>query len=106
MKLLTQANRKALPALYSTDGQGDDAIVHVKLFTPDSSWTWLATEFDPESRLFFGWADNGQGGGELGNFSLDELEGVHGPMGLSVERDRYFRPKSLGEALESEGLQR
>jgi len=37
MKLLTKANRKALPPLYSQDGKGGKAIVHVKYFTPDSS---------------------------------------------------------------------
>lgn len=102
--LLTKANRNALPALYTTDGQGFDATVQVKLFTPDSSWTWLATEFDPTTGSFFGWADNGQGGGELGYFELSELETARGPMGLPIERDRHFAPKSLRDALKSEGL--
>ena len=44
MKLLTKAIREKLPPLYSTEGQGSDAIVQVKFFTPDSNWTWYATE--------------------------------------------------------------
>lgn len=43
MKLLTQEIRKQLPALYSQEDKGGEAIVHVKFFTPDSNWTWLAT---------------------------------------------------------------
>jgi hypothetical protein len=29
---------------------------------------------------------------ELGYFTLSELESVHGPLGLSVERDLQFEP--------------
>jgi hypothetical protein len=31
---------------------------------------------------------------ELGNFSLKELKEVKGPMGLPIERDLYYEPKS------------
>jgi len=94
MKLLTQENRKALPALYSTDGQGDDAIAQVKFFTPDSSWTWYATEFDGEDE-FFGLVQGFES--ELGYFSLSELESVRGALGLPIERDMYFTPTRLGD---------
>ena len=43
MKLLTQDIRKKMPALYSQESKGGDAIVHLKFFTPSGSWTWLAT---------------------------------------------------------------
>ena len=32
---------------------------------------------------------------ELGYFSLLELESVHGPLGLSIERDLSFAPTLL-----------
>ena len=70
MMLLTKANREALPGLYEQDGLGDDAIVHVKFFTPDSNWTWYATEFDGKD-TFFGLVDGFEM--ELGYFSLSEL---------------------------------
>jgi hypothetical protein len=93
MKLLTQEIRKKLPALYSQDGKGGEAIAYVKFFTPDSNpWTWYATEFDGED-TFFGLVDGHEK--ELGYFSLKELESVRGPMGLPIERDLYFRPKTL-----------
>jgi len=94
MMLLTKKNRKDLPALYSQDGEGLDAVAHVKFFTPDSSWTWYATEFDGEDR-FFGLVD-GQDK-ELGYFSLSELTQLRGKLGLPVERDLYFEPTTLRE---------
>ena len=43
MKLLTQEIRKKLPPLYSQEDKGGKAVVYLKMFTPDSNWTWLAT---------------------------------------------------------------
>ena len=94
-KLLTQENLRALPPLYSQDGKGEDAIAHVKFFTPDSSWTWYATEFDPIEGRFFGKVVGHAT--ELGYFSLAGLEAARGPYGLPVERDIHFRPTPLRE---------
>lgn len=63
---------------------GGDALAHVKYFTPDSSWTWYATEFDGED-TFFGLVKGFEK--EFGYFSLSELESAKGPMRLSIERD-------------------
>ena len=94
MQLLTKELRDRLPALYSTDGMGDDAIVQAKFFTPDSSWDWYPIEFDGDD-LFFGLVDGFEQ--ELGYFSLSELQSVRGPWGLPIERDLYFTPKPLRE---------
>ncbi len=93
--LLTQAARKSLPALYSQDGKGKAALCQVKFFTPGSSWTWYASEFDGKD-TFFGLCDDGRGGAELGYFSLAELESI-GWLGLKVERDNYWTAKPLSE---------
>jgi hypothetical protein len=42
--LLTKAIRAALPALYSQEDKGLEAIAVVKFFNPAGSWTWYATE--------------------------------------------------------------
>jgi hypothetical protein len=42
MKLLTEELRRSLPALYAQEGN-PDPVVHVKFFTPDSSWTWYVS---------------------------------------------------------------
>ena len=95
MKLLTKELEAKLPPLYSQDGKGDEALALVKFFTPDSSWTWYATEYDPVERMFFGLVDGLEK--ELGYFSLDELESIKGPLGLSIERDIYFEPTRIKE---------
>ena len=94
MRLLTQEIRKKLPKLYEQEAKGGDAVVYVKFFTPWSSWTWYATEFDGED-TFFGLVDGHEK--ELGYFSLSELESLRGPLGLSIERDLYWQPKKLNE---------
>lgn len=94
MMMLTKANRKALPPLYTGEELGDDAKAVVKFFTPDSNWTWYASEFDGED-CFFGLVVGFEA--ELGYFSLAELEGARGPWGLKIERDRWFKPTTLGK---------
>jgi hypothetical protein len=94
MKLLTQEIRRKLPPLYSQDGKGGKAIAYVRFFTPDSGFTFWATEFDGKD-TFFGLVDGHCK--ELGYFSLSELESVNGPMGLPIERDLCWEPKRLQE---------
>lgn len=93
MKLMTNEIRKRLPALYSAE-HDPDPVVQVKFFTPWTSWTWYAIEFDGED-LFFGLVDGLET--ELGYFTLSELESIRGPAGLRIERDRYFRPVPLSD---------
>ena len=99
MKLLTPEIIATLPALYSQE-EVPDPIVVVKFFTPDSSWTWYATEGQPEESedgktdfLFFGLVDGMEK--ELGYFCLSELERARGPLGLPIERDLHFKPQPL-----------
>ncbi|HUW22393.1 MAG TPA: DUF2958 domain-containing protein [Candidatus Bathyarchaeia archaeon] len=93
MKLLTKELRKKLPPLYSVENEKDPLVI-CKFFTPDSNWTWYALEFDGKD-TFFGWVVGFEK--ELGYFSLTELEGVKGPLGLPIERDLYFEPCRLSE---------
>ncbi|ATB69051.1 hypothetical protein SJPD1_0939 [Sulfurospirillum diekertiae] len=102
MKLLTKELEAKLPPLYSQDGRGDEAIALVKFFTPDSSWTWYATEYDAKERIFFGLVDGFEM--ELGYFSLDELQSIKGSLGLSVERDIYFSPTKLSTLMQRNTL--
>lgn len=92
MKLLTKAIRKSFPALGKTAGQSYNAKIVVKFFSPDSSWTWYATEFDGDD-TFFGLVCGLET--EFGYFSLSELEKIRGPLGLPIERDLYFSGHTL-----------
>ena len=96
MKLITEEIKKKLPKLYEKDDEGYDAIAYVKFFTPDSNWTWYATEFDGKD-TFFGLVNGFEK--ELGYFSLSELESVKGPLGLKIERDMYFVPTTIKELM-------
>jgi len=98
MKLLTKAIENSLPALYATENTPKtEKKVHAKFFSPYTNWTWYATEYDPETRTFFGLV-NGLDQ-EWGYFSLDELETVIHSMGgvPAVERDRFFTPITVAE---------
>ena len=90
VKLLTKELEKKLPPLYSQDGLGDDAMAFVKIFAPDSNWTWYITERDPDTNECFGVVCGLER--EYGYFNLEELQGLRGPFGLPLERDRYFEP--------------
>jgi len=97
MVLLTKEVLKKLPPLYSQEEKGLDAVAVVKFFTPDSNWTWYATEFDGDD-LFFGLVDGFEK--EIGYLRLSELKSVKGALGLPIERDMYFKPKSLKELMD------
>ena len=96
MLLLTKANRSSLPPLYAQEKAGEKAVAYVKFFTPDSSWTWYAMEFDGND-TFFGLVDGHEK--ELGYFSLTELKSVRGGLGLPIERDLYFEPTKINELM-------
>jgi len=96
MRLLPPELERNIPKLYEQDGKGMDSMVYAKFFTPDSNWTWFVTEYDPIQRLCFGLVCGFEN--EFGYFSLDEIESVRGPLGLSVERDLHFIPKLLSES--------
>lgn len=93
MQLLTKEITTKLPVLYSQENEKDPMVV-CKFFTPWSSWTWYAIEFDGKD-TFFGYVIGHEA--ELGYFSLSELQSLKGPMGLSIERDLYFNPQPLSK---------
>jgi hypothetical protein len=91
MELLTKELREQLPLLYAQEHEADPLVI-CKFFTPDSSWTWYALEFDGAD-IFFGLVVGFEQ--ELGYFSLSELQHARGPLGLPVERDLHFHPTRL-----------
>lgn len=103
MKLLPKEIRETLPDLYAQDGKGGRAIAYVKYFTPSSSWTWYVVGGEPvldESQnevdyRFYGLVFGHER--EFGYFLLSELEEVRGPLGLPIERDLWFKPKTLAQ---------
>jgi hypothetical protein len=102
MELLPASLREVLPKLYAQEGNRDP-IVHVKYFTPDSGWTWYATEGeeDEDDFRFFGLVLGMER--EWGYFVLSEFESARSLLGLPIERDLYFTPAPLSEVLKREG---
>jgi hypothetical protein len=92
-QLLTAELLTQLPPLYSQEHESDPLVI-CKFFTPDSSWTWYALEFDGED-IFFGLVIGFEQ--ELGYFSLNEMSQARGRLGLPIERDEHFRPTRLSE---------
>ena len=97
--------RKQLPKLYSTEKELiGDKVAYARYFFPMGAYTAYLLEYDPKSRIGFGAVTMGYGW-ELGNMSLDEMEGVK-VRGLGIERDLYFSPKKLHEIAELEEIVR
>jgi len=95
MKLLTKELIAKIPKMYETEHlEPEDKMIHAKLFTPWTTWTWYIIEFDEVDQCF-GFVKGHES--EFGYFSIRELEAITGPYGLGVERDRYFIPCRFSE---------
>ena len=95
MQLLTKAQKeKMIKNHQEQDGTKDFKAV-VKLFNPTGNGTWYLSELDPETNTAFGLCHLGFP--ELGYVNLDELSNIKVSMGLGIERDRWFTPKTFEE---------
>jgi hypothetical protein len=91
MKLLTKELEKKLVRQAEKNefiSDPSEDFAHVKFFDPTGSWTWFASEYNPDTKTFYGLVIGHEK--ELGYFSLTELEELKLPMGLKIERDLYF----------------
>ena len=79
------ANAEAHRAAQRQRAADPDPVPVVKLFSPLSGATWLATEIDRDGDTMFGLADLGFGCPEFGYFSLAEIAAVRLPFGLRIE---------------------
>ena len=91
MQLLTTKIETKL--LENGRNRDKDHVPILKIFNPFGAATWLFTEIDEDRDTLFGLCDLGFGFPELGYASLSELAAVKNPLGLRLERDRYFTPK-------------
>jgi len=99
-KLIPQTLLSDIPDLYETE-DSLNPICYVKLFTPDSNWTWYIIEFSKaDAKTCYGYVEGMDS--ELGYFTLEELESVHGPLGLAIERDMWFKPTLFSDIKRAE----
>ena len=95
MELMPKDLRENIPDLYSTENS-EDPICQIKLFTPDSNFTWYVFEVSKDDlNTCYGYVIGIDS--ELGYFTLEELKSVRGPLGLGIERDLLFKPIKLSE---------
>lgn len=90
-----------IPELYETEGSLNP-LCHVKLFTPDSNWTWYIIEVSKSDHICYGYVQGLDS--ELGYFSLIELESVRGPLGLGIEIDMSFEPTPFATIKKNENV--
>ena len=91
MELILQEAKQQIPKLYETKEQ-NNPIAYVKLFL--DGWTWYITEISIDGDISFGYVIS-PFGAELGYFSLEEIKGIKGSLGIGVERDLSFKPTRL-----------
>ena len=103
-KLMTKELGDTIPPLYANKNvkDYDTVLAPAKLFSPYSNWTWYITEWNAETGLCFGLVEGFET--ELGYFDLTELAEVtvFGSV-PAVERDLYWKPKTLGEIRSESG---
>jgi hypothetical protein len=96
MKLITKEIEEAIkntPYGSTEDVELDDKKVIARFFNPTGAGTWYVLEDDDwkNGRVVFGAATLGYGL-ELGSISIDELESLKLPLGLTIERDISVEP--------------
>jgi hypothetical protein len=91
--LIPQNLINQIPDLYETE-RSLNPICQIKLFTPDSNFTWYIIEISKgDKSTCYGYVKGFES--ELGYFSLKEIESIKGALGLGVERDLSFKPTAL-----------
>jgi hypothetical protein len=89
---------ETMPVTYQTDGQGDQAIVHLHYFAGAGDWYITERDRETEQLQAFGEADLGYGG-ELGYISIVEL------LACGAELDLHWTPKSLNAIKAEQAMQ-
>lgn len=113
-KLFPAEARRNMPPLYSQDGKGQDAIVHLKLFCPYGRGTWFLTEGEENEDggfTFFGYCVSqlGPDCDEFGYVTFDEIANtkvkLFGRVEVpAIERDMHYSGigKTVRECLEDQ----
>ena len=88
----TSEELSKIPGLYSAEHIPlKEKVIYMHFFL--GGCDWYASEYEPESRLFFGFAilNNDLEMAEWGYFSLEELSDIKIQF-LEIDRDLHFTP--------------
>ncbi|MBN1320748.1 MAG: DUF2958 domain-containing protein [Thermoleophilia bacterium] len=97
--LLPSELEAKVPALYSQENI-DDPVIVAHYFNPAGQGDWYIYEGQREDDDFtmFGWGGVGDPEDyELGYSSLAEMAAVKGPLGIGIERDKFWQPAPLSQ---------
>ena len=98
MKLLTEAIRRALPKLRSTEPIPlEEKKIICKFFNPCGIGTWYVVEGEEDEGDFLFWGLVDLHEKEFGSFSLKELSDLRLSFGMKIERDLHFENKKVGD---------
>ena len=99
----TSEELSKIPGLYSAEHIPlMEKVIYMHFFL--GGCDWYASEYDPEERLFFGFAilNNDFEMAEWGYFSLEELSDIKVQF-LEIDRDLHFTPT---KAIDIENIRR
>jgi hypothetical protein len=75
----------------------EQVVCKVKLFNPTGAGTWWLAAYDPDTGVGWGVAEIHER--EIGSFYMPELVEFRGRLGLPIERDLHWKPRTMAEVL-------
>ena len=86
MKLLTKEILKKFKTVGNqSNTKLEEQEIIVKFFNPSGAGSWYATEYNPETKIFFGWVSIfGNPDDDAGYFSLKQLEELSGKLDFDL----------------------
>ena len=97
MKLMTKEIKEQAEKQYKQGSDMEQKVV-AKYFDPVGSWKWFLMNKKKDDDYCWGIVKGNEV--EMGSFSMRELEDIHLPFGLGIERDLYFEPMKASEVWE------
>ena len=95
MIILTKAIKDKLIANHKEQDGTKSFKAVLKLFNPTGIGTWYLSELDEDTNNAYGLCCIHEK--ELGYVNLNEVLEFKCQMGLGIERDRWFKPKTFDE---------
>ena len=94
MKLMTKEIKEKATEQFDK-GSDMEQMVVAKFFDPMGSWRWFLMNMDKDGDYCWGIVDGNAV--EMGSFSMRELQSIQLPLGLGIERDKFFEPVKASE---------
>tara|TARA_Y100001937_G_scaffold128673_1_gene206630 strand:- start:2024 stop:2344 length:321 start_codon:yes stop_codon:yes gene_type:complete len=98
MKLLTKEIKNKAHKQYELGSDMDKQDIVAKFFNPVGQGTWYLMNKSPEDGYCWGIVD--LMAVEVGSFMIEDLEDLELPMGMKIERDKYFEPINANKLFE------